>query len=83
MLELGSGVGLPGFISSRFCNKIWLTDGKREILNLLNLNKEYLKTENVETFKLSWGTTPTLEFIESIKPHQIDIVIGADIMFWP
>ena len=81
VLEVGSGAGLSGLVSSQFTKKSYLTDGNPIILDLLELNKHFSGSKNVEILKLEWGIEETQKILDSIG--SIDIIIGADVLFWP
>jgi predicted nicotinamide N-methyase len=81
VLELGSGVGLSGLISSIYAKKAYLTDGNDTVIELLEKNRVFAKKENVFVKKLLWGKENTLDLLKEID--DIDIVIGTDVLFWP
>ena len=81
ILELGSGAGLSGLVASIYAKNVVLTDGNDIVCELMEKNKPFAKKNNVMGKKLWWGRENTLDLIKTIE--GIDVVIGADILFWP
>jgi hypothetical protein len=79
VLELGSGCGLPSvyFARTRPDAKVILTDVPH-LLPLLKYNTRDLP--NAEVTPLTWGCA---EHIEPLVHKNLDLIIGADIVFDP
>lgn len=86
VIELGSGVGVTGILSSRFCNEVVLTDHNEEVLKILKKNIE-LHSSSVNSNgyagltaeKLEWGNPDHLNQILESHSEGFDLVLGADI----
>jgi len=85
VLELGSGCGLAGFVSSNYSDHTFITDGNDVVLRLLHRNKAHLKRSNITISKLLWGATGDIEELFPAGGSAIypDVIIGADVILWP
>ncbi|XP_058196365.1 uncharacterized protein LOC131312537 isoform X2 [Rhododendron vialii] len=88
VIELGSGVGITGILSRRFCNEAVLTDHNEEVLKILRKNIElHSSSENSNgsagliAEKLEWGNSDHLNQILESHSKGFDLVLGADICF--
>lgn len=81
VVELGSGAGLSGLIASQFAQNTYLTDGNDVVMDLLERNRVFCNRNNVLVRKLLWGVENIKGLIKEIP--NIDVVIGADVLFWP
>ncbi|XP_058196366.1 uncharacterized protein LOC131312537 isoform X3 [Rhododendron vialii] len=86
VIELGSGVGITGILSRRFCNEAVLTDHNEEVLKILRKNIElHSSSENSNgsagliAEKLEWGNSDHLNQILESHSKGFDLVLGADI----
>jgi len=82
VLELGSGVGLSGLLAAQFASGVTLTDGNEAVLDLLRRNAAACAPTTaapMQCSRLQWGTSDE----DSIRPEDFDMIIGADIVFWP
>eukprot|EP00667_Euglena_gracilis_P024401 EG_transcript_28047 len=81
VLELGSGAGLSGLLAAQFCASIVLTDGNEVVLNLLSQNVADNASPGraATSRRLLWGSAD----VEEMDPHSFDVLMGADILFWP
>eukprot|EP01112_Ceratiomyxa_fruticulosa_P014882 TRINITY_DN4318_c0_g1_i1.p1 TRINITY_DN4318_c0_g1~~TRINITY_DN4318_c0_g1_i1.p1 ORF type:complete len:301 (-),score=79.27 TRINITY_DN4318_c0_g1_i1:82-933(-) len=84
-LEVGSGVGICGLLSSTFCNKTTVLSDNVDIV-VENLEKNVVLNKdngckNVYAEKLDWGN---LDHIKNIKDKYgaFDLIIGSDVVFW-
>ena len=77
VLEIGAGTGLASIALSRFCsdNSIFTTD-LPELVDLLKENLHSNNSKNVEVFPLDLK-----DFTKDTKFREIDIVIGADVIY--
>ena len=77
VLEIGAGTGLASIALSRFCsdNSIYTTD-LPELVDLLKENLHSNNSKNVEVFPLDLK-----DFTKDTKFREIDIVIGADVIY--
>ena len=81
IVELGSGAGLSGLVASVFAKNVTLTDGNEIVCELMEKNRVLAKKNNVFSKKLGWGKENAVDFLKDFE--NIDVVIGADILFWP
>ncbi|XP_057956152.1 uncharacterized protein LOC131149587 [Malania oleifera] len=88
VIELGSGVGVTGILSSRFCCEVVLTDHNEEVIKILKKNielqssSEYSKScAGLEVERLEWGNSDHINQILQKHPRGFDLVLGADICF--
>ncbi|CAD8198988.1 unnamed protein product [Paramecium octaurelia] len=77
VLELGAGAGLCGFVAAKYAKNVIITDGNQIVQDLITKNIEHLKLKNVQGSLFQWGYENSKAF------KDIDIIIGADIIFWP
>lgn len=83
VLELGAGAGLSGIVCSRFAKEVILTDGNDIVVELLDLNAlevEESRRDRIKSLKFDWQNY--VMFYDAYC-NNLDIIIGADIMFWP
>lgn len=83
VLELGAGAGLSGIVCSNFCKRIILTDGNDLVVELLSLNAEAVlepRSSRIRAAKFDWKDYRQF-YAEQCS--DVDMIIGADIMFWP
>lgn len=83
MLELGSGVGLNGLLAGKYCSSVILSDYHEVILDILKKNVKYSECPETRVAKLEWGKDSIRSILKESGAHGIDVVIGADIIFWP
>ncbi|OQR82217.1 hypothetical protein THRCLA_11043 [Thraustotheca clavata] len=82
VLEVGAGAGLAGFVAAQFAAHTAITDGNDVVLRLLKRNVEHTNA-NCDVLKLLWGEEDSvIEFVKEF-PHDIDIILGADVVCWP
>ncbi|CAN6443383.1 unnamed protein product [Victoria cruziana] len=86
IIELGSGVGVTGLLSSRFCREIVLTDHNDEVIKVLKKNIDVhssgtLSHADLFAEKLEWGNHSQLKEILEKHPGGFDLILGADICF--
>ncbi|XP_062082284.1 uncharacterized protein LOC133788716 isoform X2 [Humulus lupulus] len=88
VIELGSGVGITGILSSRFCHKFVLTDHNDEVIKILKRNVElHASKENhnsraeLMVEKLEWGNSEQICHILENHASGFDLILGADICF--
>lgn len=88
ILELGSGAGLVGLLTSCFADKVILSDHNDIVLDLLRSNatsgvcmknSEILKRGDIDVVKLEWGDNITSDVL---KKHSFKYIIGSDIVYW-
>ncbi|CAN6443381.1 unnamed protein product [Victoria cruziana] len=84
IIELGSGVGVTGLLSSRFCREIVLTDHNDEVIKVLKKNIDVhssgtLSHADLFAEKLEWGNHSQLKEILEKHPGGFDLILGADI----
>ncbi|KAM6576818.1 hypothetical protein CsatB_028655 [Cannabis sativa] len=83
VIELGSGVGITGILSSRFCHKFVLTDHNDEVIKILEKNVELHASSHAELLveKLEWGNSEQICDILEKHSSGFDLILGADISF--
>ncbi|KAF4371982.1 hypothetical protein F8388_000149 [Cannabis sativa] len=92
VIELGSGVGITGILSSRFCHKFVLTDHNDEVIKASILTLDFvfqILEKNVELHassqaellveKLEWGNSEQICHILEKHSSGFDLILGADI----
>uniref|UniRef100_A0A803Q0R2 Uncharacterized protein n=1 Tax=Cannabis sativa TaxID=3483 RepID=A0A803Q0R2_CANSA len=81
VIELGSGVGITGILSSRFCHKFVLTDHNDEVIKILEKNVELHASSHAELLveKLEWGNCEEICNILEKHSSGFDLILGADI----
>jgi len=97
VIELGSGCGLPGFVVSRYCKSIVLTDYIDQVLENLtyNLQLNYGENEEDESKQsraeylkrtkvqyLNWDLIDT-DPTNGIPLEQADIIMGSELTYSP
>ncbi|KAN0029495.1 hypothetical protein ACTA71_007624 [Dictyostelium dimigraforme] len=90
IVELGSGVGLCGLVSSKYSNFTIFTDGDEKSLPLLKDNVQSNSSlfnnnqDRISIERLYWGENqPTLDHFKqqySIK-YNFDTIIGSDLIY--
>lgn len=96
-IELGSGVGLPGILASRWCSRVYLTDYIENIL--LNLeynihlnttiddederNDELVDKINLKKKMKDTAIVKMLNWyeIDNVKMEQADIILGSELTY--
>jgi len=87
VLELGAGAGLAGLVAAKLSadpSRVTLTDNNLLVLELLQRNVDVnFSDETVKPHccKLCWGDESLDEF--SDKYGSYDLILGADVVFWP
>ncbi len=79
IIELGSGVGIPGLVSAYFAQKVLLTDHNPSSLALLRRNvalNSRNSNSDVSVSALDWGSSLPQELVANF-----DVVIGADLVY--
>ncbi|KAM3130357.1 hypothetical protein pb186bvf_017560 [Paramecium bursaria] len=76
VLEIGAGAGLSGFVCAKYSKLVYITDGNEKVQELIEKNVQHLKLQNVQSQLFQWG------YEESKQFKDIDIIIGADVIFW-
>ena len=81
MLELGSGCGLPGLAAWRAgASAVWLTDLPENVARLREVTQHNHGASGcVRVEPLDW----TQPLPPAIVQTRFDLVLGADIVFWP
>jgi len=86
IVELGSGVGLPGLVSAHFAKNVVLTDGNDVVMELLQTNANFVHKDvnraELHTVKFIWGDCESLEKVLNLI-ESADVVIAADVVQWP
>eukprot|EP01100_Stratorugosa_tubuloviscum_P010202 TRINITY_DN435_c0_g1_i1.p1 TRINITY_DN435_c0_g1~~TRINITY_DN435_c0_g1_i1.p1 ORF type:complete len:343 (+),score=143.25 TRINITY_DN435_c0_g1_i1:89-1117(+) len=84
VLEVGSGCGLVGMVTSMFCEKITLTDYTQQILDNIqhniNLNQTLINKNNITLSLLDWCTFSPTNLPQGIE-SKYDVIIGTDVVF--
>lgn len=81
VLELGSGTGVVGIVSSRLASSVWLTDlGEEEVLENLRFNASVNACNNTRVLPLEWGRI-TPEWISMAVPEGERLVLASDCFF--
>lgn len=75
-IELGAGAGLCGFVAAKFCKEIYITDGNEVVQDLISQNVKHLALQNCVSQHFLWSEENAKQF------KEVEIVIGADIIFW-
>jgi predicted nicotinamide N-methyase len=99
VLELGSGVGLPGFVASNFANKVLLTDGNDFVVEcILKRSVSFYNTnmsDSVVVQSSSCGSRNNIsvqQFVWGDKERlkdiledfgTVDVIVAADVVQWP
>jgi len=90
IVELGAGAGVTGLVAAHYAKKVLLTDYMDVVLQLLKKNEEYVQMDNVFVDKISWGENCIKNIDTENKfgkkfnnDDKVDIVMGADVIFWP
>lgn len=83
VLELGAGAGLSGVVAYQFAKNVVITDGNDIVYDLILKNVQMHQRDASLSGRLFlWGREEALKLMDAL-PFQIDIIIGADIIFWP
>jgi predicted nicotinamide N-methyase len=73
VLEIGAGMGVTGLFLGAFGHKVTITDHEDEAIELLRLNVEHNRLENVCVEKLDWNN-PDLT-------GKFDIICGSELIY--
>eukprot|EP00002_Diphylleia_rotans_P013502 TRINITY_DN263_c0_g3_i1.p1 TRINITY_DN263_c0_g3~~TRINITY_DN263_c0_g3_i1.p1 ORF type:complete len:244 (+),score=20.71 TRINITY_DN263_c0_g3_i1:50-781(+) len=83
VLELGSGIGISGFVSAHISRKTVLSDLDEKVLELLQSNRILNfseKSDKVFVERLEWGNEAELSHV--IQKHgKFDVLIGSDLVY--
>ena len=99
VVELGSGVGLPGFVASEFANKVLLTDGNDFVVDsILNRSVSFYNTNMSDSILVQSSSShcknniSVQKFIWGDKEQlkeiledfgTVDVIVAADVVQWP
>lgn len=98
-MELGSGVGLPGFVASKFANKVLLTDGNDFVVDsILKRSVSFHNTKMTDSTRVESSSShctnniSVQKFIWGDKEQlkgiledfgTVDVIVAADVVQWP
>ena len=73
VLELGTGVGLPGLVAQSLGASVCQTDYQAQLLWLSQLNAKQNAIEGITTFVADWQAWK--------HPERYDVILGSDILY--
>jgi predicted nicotinamide N-methyase len=73
VLEIGSGVGLPGLTARSLGGQVTQTDYQRESLMLTEINALQNGFADIQRFQADWRSFP--------ETGRFDVVLGADVLY--
>mmetsp|Transcript_13806 Transcript_13806/g.43706 ORF Transcript_13806/g.43706 Transcript_13806/m.43706 type:complete len:190 (+) Transcript_13806:119-688(+) len=80
VVELGSGVGVPGMLAAAVgARRVVMSDFNEEVLQSLRRTAAEAGCGRVEVLPLTWGRGAGLP--EGLPPGEWDVVIGSDIVY--
>jgi hypothetical protein len=97
VVELGAGVGLPGFVASNFAKKVLLTDGNDFVTeSILTRNVSFYEnsrshivkqsssasSNTISVQKFVWGDKEQLRNILQ-NFGTVEVILAADVVQWP
>jgi len=86
VLELGSGTGIGGLTAAAAGASVLLTDGKKELVPVLENNVLLNAGVNIldcdaEVCELLWGDEHDINVVQGNGPY--DLIIGSDLLYSP
>ena len=83
VLEVGAGIGVPGFLAGRCCQQLHLSDNNEEVVARLKhnakLNAEMMVADEVYVTNLTWGKDQ-LKHLEDFV-GKYNVVLGSDVVY--
>ena len=80
VLELGAGCGVPGLAAWRAgATAVWLTELPENVARLREITQRHGSPASVRVEALDW----TQPLPQAIAQTRFDLVLGADLIFWP
>ena len=80
VLELGAGCGVPGLAAWRAgATAVWLTELPENVARLHEITQRHGSPASVRVEALDW----TQPLPQAIAQTRFDLVLGADLIFWP
>lgn len=80
VVELGSGVGLPGLAAARFAARVLLTDAEDALLPNLRANAAAVGAAGtVEVAQLNWSTAP--QELRERHGGAFDLLLASDLVY--
>ncbi|MFZ9660291.1 MAG: hypothetical protein ACO29O_00320 [Chitinophagaceae bacterium] len=74
VMEIGAGIGLPSFVSSKYAKNIIVTDQQQNALDLINININLNHIQNMSSAKTDWQS-------DQIIPAEIYLL--SDVNYEP